>query len=205
MAEYIKLYEKDTDIKRVMEVVEILRTGGIIIYPTDTVYSLGCDIMNSKAVEKVARIKGIKVEQSNFSFICHDLSHLSDYSKPIPNPVFKLMKRNLPGPFTFILPANNNVPRYFKKKKKTVGIRVPNNAIIRQIVEELGNPIFSTSVHSKDEVKAFMTNPELIYEEYDTIVDAVIDGGIGGNQASTIIDCSDDDISIVREGKGEVI
>jgi len=205
MAEYIKLYEKDTDIKRVMEVVEILRTGGIIIYPTDTVYSLGCDIMNSKAVEKVARIKGIKVEQSNFSFICHDLSHLSDYCKPIPNPVFKLMKRNLPGPFTFILPANNNVPRYFKKKKKTVGIRVPNNAIIRQIVEELGNPVFSTSVHSQDDVKAFMTDPELIYEEHEKIVDAVIDGGIGGNQASTIIDCSDDDIAIVREGKGELL
>lgn len=204
MAEYIKLYEKDTDINRVMEVVEILRLGGIIIYPTDTVYSLGCDIMNSKAVEKVAKIKGIKVENSNFSFICHDLSHLSDYSKPIPNPVFKLMKRNLPGPFTFILPANNNVPRYFKKKKKTVGIRVPDNVIIQQIVKELGNPVFSTSVHSQDEVKAYMTDPELIFEEYDRIVDAVIDGGIGGNQASTIIDCSSEEISIVREGKEEL-
>jgi tRNA threonylcarbamoyl adenosine modification protein (Sua5/YciO/YrdC/YwlC family) len=161
--------------------------------------------MNSKAVEKVARIKDIKVEKSNFSFICHDLSLLSDYSKPIPNPVFKLMKRNLPGPFTFILPANNNVPRYFKKKKKTVGIRIPDNNIIRKIVEELGNPVFSTSVHSQDEVKAYMTDPELIYEEYDRIVDAVIDGGIGGNEVSTIIDCSDDEISIIREGKEEII
>ncbi len=205
MAEYIRLYEKDTDINKVREIVELLRNGGIIIYPTDTVYSLGCDIMNSKAVEKVARIKDIKVEKSNFSFICHDLSHLSDYSKPIPNPVFKLMKRNLPGPFTFILPANNNVPRYFKKKKKTVGIRIPDNNIIRKIVEELGNPVFSTSVHSHDEVKAYMTDPELIYEEYDRIVDAVIDGGIGGNEVSTIIDCSGDEISIVREGKEEII
>jgi tRNA threonylcarbamoyl adenosine modification protein (Sua5/YciO/YrdC/YwlC family) len=205
MAEYIKLYEKDTDINKVREIVKLLHNGGIIIYPTDTVYSLGCDIMNSKAVEKVARIKDIKVEKSNFSFICHDLSLLSDYSKPIPNPVFKLMKRNLPGPFTFILPANNNVPRYFKKKKKTVGIRIPDNNIIRKIVEELGNPVFSTSVHSHDEVKAYMTDPELIYEEYDRIVDAVIDGGIGGNEVSTIIDCSDDEISIIREGKEEII
>jgi tRNA threonylcarbamoyl adenosine modification protein (Sua5/YciO/YrdC/YwlC family) len=205
MAEYIKLYEKDTDINKVREIVKLLHNGGIIIYPTDTVYSLGCDIMNSKAVEKVARIKDIKVEKSNFSFICHDLSLLSDYSKPIPNPVFKLMKRNLPGPFTFILPANNNVPRYFKKKKKTVGIRIPDNNIIRKIVEELGNPVFSTSVHSQDEVKAYMTDPELIYEEYDRIVDAVIDGGIGGNEVSTIIDCSDDEISIIREGKEEII
>ncbi|MCF8362339.1 MAG: threonylcarbamoyl-AMP synthase, partial [Prolixibacteraceae bacterium] len=179
--------------------------GGIIIYPTDTVYSLGCDIMNSKAVEKVAKIKGIKVEKSNFSFICHDLSHLSNYSKPILNSVFKLMKRNLPGPFTFILTASNNVPRYFKKKKKTVGIRVPNNAIIRHIVEELGNPVFSTSVHSQDEIKGYMTDPELIYEEYEKIVDAVVDGGLGDNQVSTIIDCSEDEISVIREGKGNLV
>ncbi|MDA3880900.1 MAG: L-threonylcarbamoyladenylate synthase [Prolixibacteraceae bacterium] len=205
MAEYIKLYEKDTEINRVIEVVDILQKGGIIIYPTDTVYGIGCDIMNAKAVEKIARMKGQKVEKSDFSFICHDLSHLSDFSKPIPNHVFKLMKRNLPGPFTFILEANNNVPRYFKGKKKTVGIRVPANNIITQIVKELGNPILSTSVHSTDEIKAYMTDPELIYEEYSEIVDAVIDGGYGDNEVSTIIDCTHDDFEILRQGKGELI
>jgi tRNA threonylcarbamoyl adenosine modification protein (Sua5/YciO/YrdC/YwlC family) len=201
----IRLYEENIDQRKINQVIDVLKNGGIIIYPTDTVYSIGCDIMNQKAVEKVAKIKGIQVEKSRFSFICHDLSHLSDYTKPIPNHVFKLMRRNLPGPFTFILEANNNVPRYFKGKKKTVGIRVPDNTIIREIVRELGNPIFSSSVHDTDEILAFTTDPELIHEEWENQVDIVIDGGFGGNKVSTIVDCTGDEVEIIREGKGELI
>lgn len=201
----IRIYEENPDKRRIDQVVEVLRNGGLIIYPTDTVYGIGCDIMNQKAVEKVAKLKNIQVEKSQFSFICYDLSHLSDYSKPISNQVFKLMKRNTPGPFTFILDANNNVPRYFKGKKKTVGIRIPDNNIIREIVRELGNPIFSTSVHSDDEIEEFMTDPELIHEEYSNKVEIVVDGGYGDNRVSTIVDCTNDEIEIIREGKGELI
>jgi tRNA threonylcarbamoyl adenosine modification protein (Sua5/YciO/YrdC/YwlC family) len=201
----IRLYEENNDQRKINQIIEVLKNGGIIIYPTDTVYSIGCDIMNQKAVEKVAKIKGIQVEKSRFSFICHDLSHLSDYTKPIPNQIFKLMRRNLPGPFTFILEANNNVPRYFKGKKKTVGIRVPNNTIIREIVRELGNPIFSSSVHDADEILAYTTDPELIHEEWENQVDIVIDGGFGGNEVSTIVDCTGEEVEVVREGKGELI
>ncbi len=157
----IKLFNENPNPKDVRRVVEALRNGGLIIYPTDTVYGLGCDITNFKAIEKVARIKGVKPEKSNFSFICSDLSHISDFTKPIPNSVFKLMKKNLPGPFTFILEANNNVPKYFKGKK-TIGIRVPDNNIIREIVKELGNPILSTSIHDEDEILEYSTDPELI-------------------------------------------
>lgn len=201
----LKIYDVETDQKRIEQIVAVLRSGGIIVYPTDTVYSIGCDITNQKAVEKVARLKNIKVEKSHFSFICYDLSHLSDFTKPISNNVFKLMRRNLPGPFTFILEANNNVPRYFKGKKKTVGIRVPDNEIIRAIVKELGNPIFSTSVHSSDEIEAYLTDPELIYEEYRDKVDMVVDGGYGDNEVSTVLDCTGEDVEIVREGKGELL
>ena len=201
----IKLYNENPDQRKINQIVDLLKNGGLFIYPTDTVYSLGCDIMNQKAVEKVARIKGIKVEKSHFSFICHDLSHLSDFTRPLPNPIFKLMRRNLPGPFTFILEANNNVPRYFKGKKKTVGIRVPDNNIIREIVKELGNPVFSTSVHSSDNIEAFITDPELIHEEYANEIDLVIDGGYGDNRVSTVIDCTNNEIEIIRQGKGELI
>ena len=201
----IKLYEENTEQRKVDQIVDILRDGGIIIYPTDTVYSIGCDITHEKAVEKIAKLKGIKIEKAHFSFICHDLSHLSDYTRPIPNNVFKLMRRNLPGPFTFILEANSNVPRYFKGKKKTIGIRVPNNTIIREIVRNLGNPIFSSSIHDSDEILAYSTDPELIHEEWNERVDVVIDGGYCGNEASTIVDCTSNDIVIVREGKGELI
>ncbi|MBN2264099.1 MAG: threonylcarbamoyl-AMP synthase [Prolixibacteraceae bacterium] len=201
----IRLYNENPDPRRINQIVDVLRNGGIIIYPTDTVYAMGCDITNQKAVEKVARLKGIQVEKSQFSFICYDLSQLSDFTKPIPNTIFKLMRRNLPGPFTFILEANNNVPRYFKGKKKTVGIRVPNNNITREIVKELGNPIFSTSVHSNDEIEAYPTDPELIHEEFTDKVDLVIDGGFGDNNVSTIIDCTGDEYVVVREGKGEIL
>lgn len=201
----IKIYNVNTDQKRIEQIAEVLRNGGIIVYPTDTVYGIGCDIMHQKAVEKVARLKNIQVEKSHFSFICYDLSHLADFTKAIPNNIFKLMRRNLPGPFTFILEANNKVPRYFKGKKKTVGIRIPNNDIIREIVKALGNPIFSTSVHSEDEIEAFMTDPELIHEAYADKVDLVVDGGYGDNRVSTVVDCTGDELIIVREGKGELI
>jgi tRNA threonylcarbamoyl adenosine modification protein (Sua5/YciO/YrdC/YwlC family) len=201
----IRLYEENIDQRKINYIIDVLKNGGTFIYPTDTVYSMGCDIMNQKAVEKVAKLKGMLVEKTMFSFICHDLSHLSDFTRPIPNPVFKLMRRNLPGPFTFILEANNNVPRYFKGKKKTIGIRVPNNVIIREIVRELGNPVFSSSIHDPDEILAYTTDPELIHEEWGSKVDLVIDGGIGGNEVSTIVDCSNDEITIIREGKGELI
>ena len=197
----VKLFNENPNLREILKIVEVLRNGGLIIYPTDTVYGLGCDITNAKAVEKVARIKGVKVEKYNFSFICSDLSHIADYTKPISNSVFKLMKKNMPGPFTFILDANNNLPKYFKLKK-TVGIRVPDNNIIREIVKELGNPILSTSVYDDDEIIEYTTDPELIHEKYQEIADIVIDGGYGELIPSTIVDCTGDEIVIVREGKG---
>lgn len=198
----LKIYNENPNPKDILKVVDLLRNGGIIIYPTDTIYGLGCDITNQKAVEKVAQFKGMKIEKANFSFICSDLSHLSDYTKPIPSAVFKLMKKNLPGPFTFILDASNNVPRYFKGKKKTVGIRVPDNNIIREIVHELGNPILSTSIREDDEILEYTTDPELIYEKYQDFADVVIDGGYGEIVPSTVIDCTGEGIEILREGKG---
>lgn len=197
----VKLFNDNPNQREVLKIVEVLRNGGLIIYPTDTIYGLGCDITNTKAVEKVARIKGVKADKNNFSFICSDLSHLADYTKPIPNPVFKLMKKNLPGAFTFILEANNNLPKYFKGKK-TVGIRVPDNNIIREIIRELGNPILSTSIKDDDEILEYTTDPELIYEKYGEIADVVIDGGYGEIVPSTIVDCTGDEVVIVREGKG---
>jgi tRNA threonylcarbamoyl adenosine modification protein (Sua5/YciO/YrdC/YwlC family) len=197
----VKLFNENPNLREILKIVDVLRKGGLIVYPTDTVYGLGCDITNAKAVEKVARIKNVKVEKNNFSFICSDLSHISDFTKPIPNSVFKLMKKNLPGPFTFILDANNNVPKYFKGKK-TVGIRVPDNNIIREIIRELGNPILSTSIHDEDEILEYSTDPELIHEKYQDIAEIVIDGGYGEFIPSTIVDCTGDEIVIVREGKG---
>lgn len=197
----VKMFNENPNLREILKIVDVLRKGGLIIYPTDTIYGLGCDITNAKAVEKVARIKNVKVEKNNFSFICSDLSHISDFTKPISNSIFKLMKKNLPGPFTFILEANNNVPKYFKGKK-TVGIRVPDNNIIREIVRELGNPILSTSVHDEDEIFEYTTDPELIYEKYQDIAEVVIDGGYGEFIPSTIVDCTGDEIVIVREGKG---
>ena len=198
----IKIHLKNPSPRQIKTVVECLYDGGIIIYPTDTVYGLGCDIFKSKAVEKIALIKGIKKEKANFSFICHDLSQLSDYTKPISNEIYKLMKTSLPGPFTFILNANNKVPKLFQSKKKSVGIRIPDNNIISEIVKELGNPIMSTSIHDEDEIIEYTTDPELIHEKYENIVDIVIDGGYGDNEASTIVDCTTDEIMILREGKG---
>jgi len=198
----IKIYPENPNQREVQKAVEILRSGGVIIYPTDTVYGIGCSIDKPKAVQRVARIRGINLDKANFSFIFYDLSHISDYTKHIPNDVFKMMKRNLPGPFTFILEANNNVPKIFKTRKKTVGIRVPSNSIIREIVRELGNPILSSSIHDEDDIIEYTTDPELIHEKYIDQVDAVIDGGYGDNEPSTVIDCSEDEFVILREGKG---
>ena len=201
MAFFVKVYDENPNTSVINKVVEVLKKGGIIIYPTDTVYGLGCDITNAKAVEKIARIKGIKVDKSNFSFICNDLSHLSDYVKQIDTPTYKLLKRALPGPYTFILPGSKSLPKVFKKKK-TVGIRIPNNNIVRAIVEALGNPIISTSIHDEDDVIEYTTDPELIFEKWKHLVDGVIDGGFGDNLASTIIDLTDSIPKIIREGKG---
>jgi len=203
MAFFVKVYDLNPNATEINKIVGILKKGGLIIYPTDTVYGLGCDITNAKAVEKIARIKGIKVDKSNFSFICNDLSHLSDYVKQIDTPTYKLLKRALPGPYTFILPGSKSLPKVFKKKK-TVGIRIPNNNIVRAIVEALGNPIISTSIHDEDDVIEYTTDPELIFEKWKHLVDGVIDGGFGDNLASTIIDLTDSIPKIIREGKGAI-
>ncbi len=199
----IKLHPENPAPRIINQVVEILKKGGVIIYPTDTVYGLGCDIFNHKAVERIARIKSVKVEKANFSFVCSDLSHISDFTRHFSNHVFKAMKKHLPGPFTFILPANNNIPKLFKNKKKSVGIRIPNNNIPIEIVKALGNPILTTSIHDLDKILDYTTDPELIHETYENIVDAVIDGGFGNNIPSTIIDCTLDEITIIRQGLGE--
>lgn len=201
----VRIYPDNPNSRQILQVVEVLKNGGIIIYPTDTVYGMGCDITCSRAVEKVAQLKGIQIEKSNFSIICHDLSHLSDYSRQIPNDVFKLMKRNLPGPFTFILEGNSNVPKIFKHRKKTIGIRVPDNSIIREIIRELGNPIVSTSIHDDDDIMEYSTDPELIHEKFENLVDLVIDGGFGGIEASTIVDVTGYEPVVVRQGKGELL
>ncbi len=203
MAELIRIYEENPNPKEIKRVVEVLRKGGLIIYPTDTVYGLGCDITNSKALERIARIKGVKLEKADFSFVCADLSNLSDYVRQIDTPTFKILKRALPGPYTFILPGNNNLPKDFKKKK-TVGIRVPANNIAIALVRELGNPIVSTSIHDEDELLEYTTDPELMYEKWENLVDIVIDGGYGDNTASTVIDLSKAEPLILREGKGDV-
>lgn len=203
-AEFIKLYPKNPDPRRIEYVVKALRDGAVIIYPTDTIYGMGCDIHNARAVERVARIKGIKPTKNDFSFICYDLSHIADYAR-VSNQAFKLMKKQLPGPFTFILEATGNVPKLLNTNKKTVGIRVPDNDIPRQIVNELGNPIITTSIRDEDEIIEYSTDPELIFEKFQNQVDIVIDGGYGGNVASTIVDATDDDFSVIRQGLGELV
>jgi tRNA threonylcarbamoyl adenosine modification protein (Sua5/YciO/YrdC/YwlC family) len=203
MTQLLKIYEDNPNEVAIKKVVEVLKNGGLIIYPTDTVYGLGCDITNARALEKVAKIKGIKLEKANLSFICSDLSHISDYVKQIDTATFKLLKRALPGPYTFILPGNNNLPKVFKNKK-TVGIRVPDNNIIRAIVKELGNPIISTSIHDEDEVLEYSTDPELIFEKWENQIELVIDGGYGDNVPSTMIDLSGNEPEVIREGKGDL-
>ncbi|MGD1945158.1 MAG: L-threonylcarbamoyladenylate synthase [Croceivirga sp.] len=203
MAEFIRLYEENPEARRLDEIANILRRGGLVIYPTDTVYGLGCDISNTKALERIARIKGIKLSKANWSFVCADLSNLSDFVRQIDTATFKILKRALPGPYTFILPGNNNLPKDFKKRK-TVGIRVPDNNIITSLVRTLGNPIVSTSIHDEDDVLEYTTDPELIFEKWQNLVDVVIDGGYGDNVASTVIDLSRVSPEVIREGKGSL-
>lgn len=203
MAQFIKIYEDKPNEAAIAKVVKVLKDGGLVIYPTDTVYGLGCDITNTKALERIAKIKGIKLEKANFSFVCSDLSNISDYVRQIDTSTFKLLKRALPGAYTFILPGNNNLPKEFKKKT-TVGIRVPDNAIALEIVKMLGNPIVSTSIYDEDDVIEYTTDPELIFEKWQNLVDLVIDGGYGDNQPSTIIDLSGPEPVILREGKGDI-
>ena len=198
----LQIHPENQSDRQIKMITECLSDGGIIIYPTDTVYGIGCDIFKSKAVERIAALRGIKPEKARFSFICHSLSQLSDFCLPINNNIFKMMRANLPGPFTFILEANNNVPKLIQSRKKTVGIRIPDNLIPVQIVKALGHPIMSASIHDEDEIIEYMSDPELIYEKYQDLVDIVIDGGYGSNEVSTIIDCTSGDPEIIRQGKG---
>ncbi len=200
----IKIYPENPNERAIQQVVDVLKKGGIIIYPTDTVYGMGCEITNSKAIERICKIKGIKPEKANFSFVCYDLSHISDYTKPIDNETYRILKKALPGAFTFIFNASKNVPKLLSSNKKTVGIRVPDNSIARSIVHLLGNPIVSTSIHDEDEIMEYSTDPELIHEKYEDLVDLVIDGGYGDNQPSTIVDCSEGNFEILRQGKGDL-
>lgn len=199
----LKIYPQNPNPKAVQQVADCLRDGGIVIFPTDTIYGMGCDIYKPKAVEKIISIMGDTKKKTTLSFICYDLSQLSDFTTPIENHVFKAMKRALPGPYTFILNANNQVPKIIHGSKKTVGIRVPDNSIIRAIVNELGHPVFSTSIKDDDEIVEYTTDPELIDEKYGDLVDMVVDGGYGDNVPSTVVDCTSGEIEIVREGKGE--
>ena len=198
----IKIYPENPAPKHVKMVIDVLENGGVIIFPTDTVYALGCSINKPKALDKIAQLKGIKKEKANFSFLVNNVSMLSDFTKPFDNKTFRLMRKNLPGPFTFILNANSNIPKIFQSKKKTIGFRIPENNIIASIIEELGSPLVSTSIHDEDEILEYTTDPELIHEKYKDRVDLVIDGGYGDNVASTVVDCTGDEPEILRQGKG---
>jgi tRNA threonylcarbamoyl adenosine modification protein (Sua5/YciO/YrdC/YwlC family) len=199
----VKLYAENTSRKNLSQIVQVLREGGLIVYPTDTVYAFGCDALNVRAIEKICKIKGINPQKGNLSIICRDLSNISEYAR-IDNRVFKLMKRNLPGPFTFILNANNNLPKIYKNRKE-VGIRVPDNPITIALVEALGNPLLTASVRDRNDVMEYSTDPELINEEYGDTVDMVVDGGYGGIEPSTVVDCTGEEILIIRQGLGELI
>ncbi len=199
----IKLYSENTNPRGLQHIVDVLRDGGTVIYPTDTIYGIGCDALNVRAVEKICALKGIDPQKSNLSIICNDLSNISEYAK-VSNNTFKLMRKNLPGPFTFILPTTSSLPKIYKNRK-TVGIRVPDNSIIRELVSMLGNPILSTTVKDENDEVEYTTDPELIYEKWGEFADIVIDGGIGGIDPSTVVDCTGDEPVIIRQGKGELI
>jgi tRNA threonylcarbamoyl adenosine modification protein (Sua5/YciO/YrdC/YwlC family) len=201
----LEIHPDNPNPREIAMVITSLQNNGLIIYPTDTVYGLAWNINSPKAFDKIVKIKGKNALKENFSLICNDISQISQFSLHITNPTFKLLKQNLPGPFTFILNANNNVPRFYKSKKKTVGVRIPNNNIAIEIVSKLGHPIMTTSLHHEDEILDYMTDPELIHEKYEHLVDYVIDGGYGKNEASTIVDCTEDDFEIIRQGIGELV
>lgn len=198
-----KIYPENPNPREISRAVSILKDGGLVIYPTDTVYAIGCDALNVKAVEKICQMKGVNPQKSNLSIICYDLSNISEYAQ-VSNATFKLLKKNLPGPFTFILPTSNKLPKIYKNKKE-VGIRIPNNSIIRTLVKELGNPILTMSIRDEDEIIEYTTDPELINEKFSDKVDLVIDGGYGGTEASTVVNCIDDSYEIIRQGKGDLL
>jgi tRNA threonylcarbamoyl adenosine modification protein (Sua5/YciO/YrdC/YwlC family) len=200
----IKIYPENPNAKHIRKVVDTLESDGIVIYPTDTVYAMGCDVRAVKTIERIAAFKGMNPLNPDLSLIFHDMSQLSEYTIIHDNNIFKLLKRNLPGPFTFIVQANNQIPKMFRNKKKTVGIRIPSNPIILEIVKELGRPVVTTSVHDRDEVLEYTTDPELIHEKYRDFAEIVVDGGYGNNEASTIVDCTGEEFVIVRQGLGEL-
>lgn len=201
----LRINDKNLHSGAISQVAEVLKNGGIIIYPTDTVYALGCDISQPRAIEKVCRLKGIKPEKASFSFVCSDLSHLSEYTSAIPNHVFRVMKKALPGPYTFILEASSKVPKLLKQNRKTVGIRVPDNSICREIITALGHPLISTSLHdTSDDILEYFSDPEVIHRQYGDVVDLVVDGGFGNIYPSTVIDCSQGEFDVVREGLGDL-
>jgi len=200
----LKIYPDSPSVRNIVIVSDSFDKGGLVIFPTDTIYGLGCGIKHIKAVNRIAQLKGIKKEKANFSMIINNMSMLAEFTKPIDNHIFRLMRKNLPGPFTFILNASSNIPKIFQSKKKTIGIRMPDNAIINSIIEELGSPIITTSIRDDDEIVEYTTDPELIYEKYKNLVDIVIDGGYGDNEASTIVDCTSGEPIILRQGKGDL-
>lgn len=200
----LKIHPENPEGRKIKTAVDSLQQGGVIIYPTDTVYGMGCDLNQAKAFEKICRIKGINPEKATFSFVFTDISQIAEYTKTLDTPVFKVLKKALPGPFTFILECNNNIPKHFRNKKKTIGIRIPDNNIAKEIIGQLGNPILSTSIHDEDEVLDYTTDPELIHEKYEKQVDLVIDGGYGNNVPSTVVDCTNGDFQIIRQGLGKL-
>jgi tRNA threonylcarbamoyl adenosine modification protein (Sua5/YciO/YrdC/YwlC family) len=200
----VRIYDNNPNEKSIQQIVDVLKKGGVIIYPTDTVYGIGCDITNQKAIEKVCEIRGLKADKANLSFICYDLTDISLYTKPFDTAVFRVLKKALPGPFTFIFNASSQVPKLLSSKKKTVGIRVPDNNIVREIVRVLGNPIVTASIRDEDDILEYSTDPELIHEKYENLVDLVIDGGYGDNIASTVVDLTEGEFEIIRAGKGNL-
>ena len=201
-AERVKIHPENPQLSKIRHVVETIRNGGVVIYPTDTIYGMGCDIFNARAIERVSRLKGVKPEQ--LSFICYDLSQISEYVRQLGTPIFKMMKKALPGPFTFILPSSSKVPKILNTNKKTVGIRIPDHDIPRLIVKELGNPIITTSIHEEDEILEYATDPDWIYEKFSNQVDIIIDAGYGNNIPSTVMDCTGDEVVVIREGMGKI-
>lgn len=200
----LTIHHQNPDLRKIKIAVDCLQNGGVIIFPTDTIYAMGCSLYQPKAVDRICRIKGVQLSKSNFSLICHDLSNISDFTRPFNRNIFKLLNRSLPGAYTFILNANNKVPDLFKSKKKTIGIRVPENEIALSLIRELAGPIISTSLHDDDEILEYPSDPGLIYEKYEKLVEMVIDGGIGKLIPSTIIDCTSETPMIVREGAGDI-
>lgn len=200
----VKIHPENPEGRKIQQVVDILKEGGVVIYPTDTVYGIGCDIFNQDAVDRICKLRRLDPVKARLAFICEDISQITEYSQPINNEVFRLMKRLLPGAYTFVINSNNKVPKLFKNRKRTIGVRIPDNRILQELVQALGRPILTTSLRSDDEITEYFTDPIDIDEDYGKLVDAVIDGGIGGNIPSTVLDCTGDEITILRQGAGQL-